>query len=296
MNSERSSCGASGSDYIAGHGIGPRGGPPLWVGRRPTFCLSLGAAFDGIRRAAEDRSFLVDTSHIAALIEPSLSAMGYRLVRVMLTGGRRATLQVMAERRDEVPMSVEDCAEISRAVSALLDVADPIAGSYILEVSSPGVDRPLVEKADYDRFAGFEAKIELNEPLAGRRRGAPDDRGGRDAPAFRRHSARQTRLERRADRRRAAQTLTALPRNTQVRERHANHRHLRPPRAVAGRGKRRARQRHRSRRSPAGDGTGDSKGRALEIRPGIRYPRRDRPQERRDPPVALPRGRRIGGE
>lgn len=150
--------------------MGPRGGPPLQVGRRPTFCLSLGAAFDGIRRAAEDQSFLVDTSHIAALIGPSLSAMGYRLVRVMLTGGRRATLQVMAERRDEVPMSVEDCAEISRSVSALLDVADPIAGSYILEVSSPGIDRPLVERADYDRFAGFEAKIELNEPLAGRRR------------------------------------------------------------------------------------------------------------------------------
>jgi ribosome maturation factor RimP len=113
---------------------------------------------------------LVDKSHIAALIEPSLSAMGYRLVRVALTSGRRATLQIMAERLDEVPMSVEDCAEISRAVSALLDVADPIAGSYMLEVSSPGIDRPLVRAEDYDRFAGFEAKIELNEPLAGRRR------------------------------------------------------------------------------------------------------------------------------
>jgi ribosome maturation factor RimP len=113
---------------------------------------------------------LVDTSHIAALIEPSLSAMGYRLVRVALTGGRRATLQVMAERLDEVPMSVEDCAEISRSLSALLDVADPIAGSYILEVSSPGIDRPLVQAEDYDRFAGFEARIELTEPLAGRRR------------------------------------------------------------------------------------------------------------------------------
>jgi ribosome maturation factor RimP len=113
---------------------------------------------------------LLDTNHIAALIEPSLSAMGYRLVRVALTSGRRATLQVMAERLDEVPMSVEDCAEISRSLSALLDVADPIAGSYMLEVSSPGIDRPLVRAEDYDRFAGFEARIELNEPLAGRRR------------------------------------------------------------------------------------------------------------------------------
>lgn len=113
---------------------------------------------------------MVDTAHIAGLIEPSLSAMGYRLVRVALTSGRRATLQVMAERLDEVAMSVEDCAEISRAVSALLDVADPIAGSYMLEISSPGIDRPLVRGEDYDRFAGFEARIELNEPLAGRRR------------------------------------------------------------------------------------------------------------------------------
>jgi ribosome maturation factor RimP len=96
--------------------------------------------------------------------------MGYRLVRVALTGARRATLQVMAERRDAVPMTVEDCAEISRSVSALLDVADPIAGAYMLEVSSPGIDRPLVRPEDYDRFAGFEARIELSEPLDGRKR------------------------------------------------------------------------------------------------------------------------------
>lgn len=112
----------------------------------------------------------MDTGHIAALVEPSLAAMGYRLVRVALTSGRRATLQIMAERLDEAAMSVEDCAGISRALSALLDVADPIAGSYMLEVSSPGIDRPLVQAQDYDRFAGFEARIELKEPLAGRRR------------------------------------------------------------------------------------------------------------------------------
>src|SRR5437016_356155 len=97
--------------------------------------------------------------------------MGSSLVRVMKAGGQhRPTVQVMAERRDEAAMTVEDCAEISRSVSALLDVADPIAGAYTLEISSPGIDRPLVRPEDYDRFAGFEAKIELGEPLSGRKR------------------------------------------------------------------------------------------------------------------------------
>jgi ribosome maturation factor RimP len=112
----------------------------------------------------------IDTNEIARIIEPSLEAMGYSLVRVTLTGTRRATLQVMAERRDEAPMTVEDCAEISRSISALLDVADPIASAYMLEVSSPGIDRPLVRPEDYDRFAGFEARIDLNAPVEGRKR------------------------------------------------------------------------------------------------------------------------------
>jgi ribosome maturation factor RimP len=113
---------------------------------------------------------LVDTADIAQVIEPALVAMGYRLVRVVMTSGRQATLQVMAERSDEVAMSVEDCAEISRALSPLLDVADPIAGTYILEVSSPGIDRPLTRPEDYDRFAGREAKIELLQAIDGRKR------------------------------------------------------------------------------------------------------------------------------
>jgi ribosome maturation factor RimP len=113
---------------------------------------------------------LVDTNEIAQMIEPSLVAMGYRLVRVVVTSGRRATLQVMAERIDDAPMTVDDCALISRSVSALLDVADPIAGAYLLEISSPGIDRPLVRLEDYDRFRGFEARIELTEPFAGRKR------------------------------------------------------------------------------------------------------------------------------
>jgi ribosome maturation factor RimP len=113
---------------------------------------------------------LVDTNRIAQLIEPSLEAMGYGLVRVVITSGRRATLQVMAERRDDRPMTVDDCAQISHSVSALLDVADPITGAYMLEISSPGIDRPLVRAEDYDRFAGFEAKFELARPIEGRKR------------------------------------------------------------------------------------------------------------------------------
>lgn len=113
---------------------------------------------------------MVDTANIAEVIEPALVAMGYRLVRVAMTSGRQARLQIMAERGDEQPMTVEDCAEISRSLSPLLDVADPIAGSYTLEVSSPGIDRPLTRPEDYDRFAGREARIELARPIDGRRR------------------------------------------------------------------------------------------------------------------------------
>src|SRR5437588_8969647 len=96
--------------------------------------------------------------------------MGYRVVRVAVLGAGRMTLQIMAERRDEAAMTVEDCADISRSVSALLDVADPIAGAYMLEVSSPGIDRPLVRPEDYDRFAGLEARIDLSSPVDGRKR------------------------------------------------------------------------------------------------------------------------------
>jgi ribosome maturation factor RimP len=114
--------------------------------------------------------YLVDTNAIEQLIEPSLNALGYRVVRVMFTSNRGPTLQVMAERLDDVAMSVDDCVQISHSVSALLDVANPIAGSYRLEVSSPGVERPLVKPADFDRFNGREAKIELTLPVGGRRR------------------------------------------------------------------------------------------------------------------------------
>jgi ribosome maturation factor RimP len=110
---------------------------------------------------------------IERLIAPSAAAMGYEIVRVLLTGNQRPRLQIMAERADGGGMIVDDCAKLSRAVSAILDVEDPIAGSYELEVSSPGIDRPLTRLADFDRFAGFEAKLETTaaEP-DGRRRWA----------------------------------------------------------------------------------------------------------------------------
>jgi ribosome maturation factor RimP len=107
---------------------------------------------------------------ISAVVTPSLEAMGYELVRVLLQGRQSLTLQVMAERSDRRPMSVDDCADISRALSALLDVEDPIAGAYTLEVSSPGIDRPLTRPQDYERFAGFEAKVETLQPEEGRKR------------------------------------------------------------------------------------------------------------------------------
>lgn len=107
---------------------------------------------------------------VADLIRPTVDGMGYALVRVQVLGQQRVRLQVMAERADGRPMHVEDCALLSRAISALLDVEDPISAAYTLEVSSPGIDRPLVRLADFERFAGFEARVELRQAIAGRRR------------------------------------------------------------------------------------------------------------------------------
>jgi ribosome maturation factor RimP len=108
-------------------------------------------------------------ARIAAIIEPALEGRGFRLVRVALSGREGKTLQVMAERPDG-SMTIEDCEAISREISALLDVNDPIAGAYRLEVSSPGIDRPLVRPSDFEDWSGHEAKIELTEPIDGRKR------------------------------------------------------------------------------------------------------------------------------
>jgi ribosome maturation factor RimP len=103
------------------------------------------------------------------LLAPAVQAQGYRLVRLRLMGGKRKTLQVLAERPDG-QMDVEDCAKLSRALSEVLEAADPISEEYVLEVSSPGIDRPLTAPEDFARFAGHEARVELVHGLDGRRR------------------------------------------------------------------------------------------------------------------------------
>lgn len=105
------------------------------------------------------------------VIAPSLDALGFEVVRVRLMGGaERRTVQIMIDRSDEQPISVDDCALASRQLSAVLDVEDPISGTYVLEVSSPGIDRPLTKERDFVRFAGFDAKVELQEAQNGQKR------------------------------------------------------------------------------------------------------------------------------
>ena len=110
------------------------------------------------------------TEKVERLIEPAIEAMGFELVRVRLTGDQRRVLQVMAEPSETSTMTVDNCAAISRTISMLLDVEDPIPGEYVLEVSSPGIDRPLVKSKDFERFAGYEIKLEAARLIDGRRR------------------------------------------------------------------------------------------------------------------------------
>ena len=106
---------------------------------------------------------------LAEIVRPTVEGMGFALVRLRLMGGKTKTLQVMAERLDG-RMEIEDCAELSRALSAVLDVEDPITDEYNLEVSSPGIDRPLTRLEDFARWEGYEARIETEEAIEGRRR------------------------------------------------------------------------------------------------------------------------------
>jgi len=106
---------------------------------------------------------------LETLIAPAVQAQGYRLVRLRLMGGKRKTLQILAERPDG-QMDVEDCAKLSRALSEVLEAADPISEEYVLEVSSPGIDRPLTAPEDFARFAGHDARVELVRGVDGRRR------------------------------------------------------------------------------------------------------------------------------
>src|SRR5690348_5479724 len=108
-------------------------------------------------------------ARVAAIAEPVLEGLGYRLVRVKVSGADGGTVQIMAERPDG-SMTVEDCENASRALSPVLDVADPVDGAYRLEISSPGMDRPLVRRSDFERHAGHLVKIEMDVPHDGRRR------------------------------------------------------------------------------------------------------------------------------
>src|SRR6516165_3668843 len=108
-------------------------------------------------------------ARVAVIASPVLAGLGFRLVRVRVSGLDGCTVQVMAERPDGT-MSIEECEAVSRAVSPVLDVADPIERAYRLEISSPGLDRPLVRRSDFQRHIGDMAKIELVAPLDGRRR------------------------------------------------------------------------------------------------------------------------------
>jgi ribosome maturation factor RimP len=115
-------------------------------------------------KTAEDQRLL-------ELLDPVAEAAGYEIVRLRLMGGEeRRRLQVMAERALDGDMNVEDCARLSRALAEVLDAADPIAGEYVLEVSSPGVDRPLTRLKDFAEFEGHEARIELDRLAEGRKR------------------------------------------------------------------------------------------------------------------------------
>lgn len=117
---------------------------------------------DLIAKAAIDR-------RLAEIITPVIEGLGFELVRVRLMGGKYRILQIMAD-RPEGGIVVDDCARISTAVSAVLDVEDPIEDNYTLEVSSPGIDRPLTRLKDFDAWVGYEARLETNELIDGRRR------------------------------------------------------------------------------------------------------------------------------
>jgi ribosome maturation factor RimP len=108
-------------------------------------------------------------ARVAAIVEPVIESLGYRLVRVRVSSSEGCTVQIMAERPDG-SMVVEDCETISRTLSPLLDAADPIEPAYRLEISSPGIDRPLVRKSDFERHQGHLVKIEMEIPVQGRKR------------------------------------------------------------------------------------------------------------------------------
>jgi ribosome maturation factor RimP len=130
-------------------------GPPL-------FCY-LGSPLLRATNPVEER--------VIALIEPTAAGLGYRIVRVRLSGNRHKTLQIMAERAADGLMSIDDCGRLSRAISPMFDLEDsPVQGEFELQVSSPGIDRPLMRIEDFERFVGFDAKLETAVPINNQRR------------------------------------------------------------------------------------------------------------------------------
>ena len=140
----------------------PSAQPDKDNGPRARFFVLGHTVTDLVAKAAIDR-------RIAEIIQPVIEDMGFELVRVRLMTGKESTLQIMAQRPDGT-IEVDECGQISTAVSAILDVEDPILDAYTLEVSSPGIDRPLTRLKDFDQWEGFEAKIETDELIDGRRR------------------------------------------------------------------------------------------------------------------------------
>jgi ribosome maturation factor RimP len=127
---------------------------------------------DATNAAADEPRLITEPglpARVAAIAEPVIEQLGFRLVRVRVSGAEGCTVQIMAERPDGT-MTVEDCETVSRALSPVFDMADPIERAYRLEISSPGIDRPLVRKSDFERYAGHLAKIETAMPFQGRKR------------------------------------------------------------------------------------------------------------------------------
>ncbi len=152
-------------------------GPLFFIGRDPpeadgTVRAMSEPTHEPITAADQEPRLVVESGvalRVAAIIEPAIVDLGYRLVRVRISAQNGCTLQIMAERPDGT-MNVEGCEEISQAVSPALDVDDPIQAAYHLEVSSPGIDRPLVRASDFERWAGHLAKVDTSEIVAGRKR------------------------------------------------------------------------------------------------------------------------------
>jgi ribosome maturation factor RimP len=150
----RFNSGASGSK--------PEAPPEFPTGRAPVFLCPEPSMSELIAKTAIDQ-------RMAEILTPVIEGMGFEVVRIRLMGGKTKTLQIMAE-RPEGGIEVDECAKISGAVSAVLDVEDPLEDAYTLEVSSPGIDRPLTRLKDFETFEGYEAKIETTDMIDGRRR------------------------------------------------------------------------------------------------------------------------------